>query len=87
MTDKTVTIKLQYPVEFADELIDEITLRRATGKDLRSMKGQNGVADSLALASRLSGCLPAVFDLMDAADVSAVLEEVGNLVAPGRATG
>lgn len=81
---KTVTITLESPVEFNDELISEVVLRRATGKDLRAMKGQNSVADSLTLASRLSGLMPVVFDLMDAADVQAVLEEVGNLLTRGR---
>lgn len=80
----TVTITLEAPVEFSDELIREVVLRRATGKDLRAMKGQNSVADSLTLACRLSGLMPVVFDLMDAADVQAVLEEVGNLLTRGR---
>lgn len=88
MTEKNgVTITLEYPFEFAGDEVTEITLRRATGKDLKSMKGQNGMADSLALAARLSGQLPAVFDLMDGADVTAVLNEVGNLLGPGQRTG
>jgi len=80
-----VTIKLEFPVEFAGDLIEEISLRRATGKDLKAtIKGMAGVGESLALAARLSDQLPAVFDLMDAADVSAVLDEVGKLIQSGR---
>jgi hypothetical protein len=82
------TIELEYPIEFADEEITTIQLRRATGKDLKmAMKGKNDVEDALALAARLSGQLPAVFDLMDAADVTAVLDEVGKLSLRGQATG
>lgn len=89
MTDKTaVTIPLEYPVEFADEEITEIKLRRATGKDLKlTMKGVNAVQDSIALAVRLSGHLPAVFDLMDASDLTEVLSQVGNLLQSGQKTG
>lgn len=83
-TEKTVTIALENSVEFNDERITEVVLRRATGKDLRVMKGQNPIVDSLTLASKLSGLMPVVFDLMDAADVQAVLEEVGNLLTRGR---
>lgn len=89
MIDKVaVTVQLEYPVEFADEEITEIKLRRATGKDLKlTMKGVNAVQDSIALAVRLSGHLPAVFDLMDASDLTEVLSQVGNLLQSGQKTG
>jgi hypothetical protein len=89
MTDKTaVTIQLEYPLEFAEEEITEIKLRRATGKDLKlAMKGVNAVQDSIALAVRLSGHLPAVFDMMDASDLTEVLSQVGNLLQSGQKTG
>lgn len=83
-----VTVQLEYPFEFADEEIVEIKLRRANGKDLKlAMKGVNAVQDSIALACRLSGHLPAVFDLMDASDLTEVLSQVGNLLQSGRTTG
>lgn len=89
MTDNTaVTVKLEYPIEFADEEIVEIKLRRATGKDLKlAMKGNNAVQDSIALAVRLSGHMPAVFDLMDGSDLTEVLSQVGNLLQSGQKTG
>lgn len=88
MTSKAARIELEYPIEFANEEITVIELRRATGKDLKlSMKGKNNMEDALALASRLSGQMPAVFDLMDMADLTAVLDEVGKLSQRGQATG
>ena len=88
MTNKAARIELEYPIEFANEEITIIELRRATGKDLKlSMKGKNNMEDALALASRLSGQMPAVFDLMDMADLTAVLDEVGKLSQRGQATG
>lgn len=89
MSDKTaVTVQLEYPFEFADKEITEINLRRATGKDLKlSMKGTNSVQDSIALAARLSGEVPAVFDAMDGSDLTEVLSQVGNLLQSGQRTG
>lgn len=88
MSNKAATIELEYPIEFAGDEITTIELRRATGKDLKlSMKGKNNMEDALALASRLSGQMPAVFDLMDMADLTAVLDEVGKLSQRGQATG
>lgn len=80
-----VVVDLQYPFEFADDLIDKIELRRPKGKDIKAcVKGVAPVAETMALAARLSGHLPAVFDEMDALDVTAVMEAVGNFMAPGR---
>lgn len=88
MSNKAAKIELEYPIEFAGDEITFIELRRATGKDLKlSMKGKNNMEDALALASRLSGQIPAVFDLMDMADLTAVLDEVGKLSQRGQATG
>jgi len=85
MSNDTVKIQLQYPVEIGEDLIDEISLRRPKGKDLKKfMKGQNSMAESMALAAHLSGQLPVVFDEMDASDLTTVLDEVGNFVTRGR---
>lgn len=88
MSNKAATIELEYPFEFAGDEITTIELRRATGKDLKlCMKGKNDMEDSMALAARLSGHLPAVFDLMDMADLTEVLGAVGKLSQRGQATG
>lgn len=86
MTNNNVTIKLEHPIEIAGDLIEEITLRRPKGKDLKAtMKsGSPGMAESLALAARLSDQLPLVFDEMDGADLTAVLDEVGNFLKRGQ---
>lgn len=85
MTEQTVTVKLSIPVEIGDDLIEEIVLRRPKGKDLKAaMKGTSAFSDSIALAVRLSGQLPVVFDEMDGADLTAVLDAVGNFMQRGQ---
>lgn len=85
MTEQTVTVKLSMPVEIGNDLIEEIVLRRPKGKDLKlSIKGKSDFEDSISLAVRLSGQLPVVFDEMDGADLSAVLDEVGNFMKRGQ---
>lgn len=85
MTSTSVTIKLDHPIEIGNDLIEEITMRRPKGKDMKAcIKGVNNVAESIALAARLSEQLPVVFDEMDGADLTAVLDEVGNFLQRGR---
>lgn len=85
MTNTNVTIKLEHPIEIGNDLIEEITMRRPKGKDMKAcIKGVNNVAESIALAARLSEQLPVVFDEMDGADLTAVLDEVGNFLQRGR---
>lgn len=85
MSQSNVVIQLERPVEIGDDLIEEISLRRPKGKDLKAcIKGQNNVAESIALAARLSGQLPVVFDEMDAADLTEVLDQVGNFLKRGQ---
>lgn len=82
-----IVVALEYPIEFQNEEITEIKLRRATGKDLKMLPGNPTTGDTIKLAARLAGVLPVVFDLMDGADITAVLSEVGNLLQSGQGTG
>jgi len=87
MTKTTVVIKLQTPVEVAGEYIEEITLRRPKGKDMKTLTANAGTGDLMKLAARLSGHLPVVFDEMDGFDVAEVLQQVGNFLTTGPLTG
>lgn len=83
----SVTIKLQTPVEIGNDLIEEITLRRPKGKDMKTLTASAGTGDLMKLAARLSGQLPVVFDEMDGFDVAEVLGQVGNFLTSGPTTG
>lgn len=81
------TIRLQTPVEIGNDLIEEITLRRPKGKDLKTLGANVTQGDLMKLAAKLSGHLPVVFDEMDAYDVTQVMDAVGNFFTSGPATG
>jgi hypothetical protein len=83
----SVTIKLQTPIEVGNDFIEEITLRRPKGKDMKTLTANAGTGDLMKLAARLSGQLPVVFDEMDGYDVAEVLTQVGNFLTSGPTTG
>lgn len=78
------TIKLTYPVEFDNQTIEEITLQRPKGKHLKKMPATPGMNDLLALASRVSGLAPVIFDELDGVDVTAVCEAIGDFLSDGQ---
>jgi len=83
----TVTIKLAKPFEVAGDFIQEITLRRPKGKDMKGLSAAMTTGDLMKMAAKLSNHLPVVFDEMDGFDVTQVLSEVGNFFASGPTTG
>ncbi len=78
------TIKLAYPIEWDGKTLDEIVLQRPKGKHLKKMPGEPGIKDLLALASRVSGLPPMVFDELDGLDVTAVCEAIGDFLSVGQ---
>ena len=62
-----------------EETIQEVTLRRPKAKDLRLLDGQEGnFARSLTLLGALSGLSRPAIDEMDAEDIKALGEIVGD---------
>ena len=68
------TIKLQYPYETADgKKLTELTLRRATVKDLKKVgKSDNAAESEVVFFASLLGLIPEDLDAMDAADYKAI---------------
>lgn len=76
-TAKTVTIKLDDPVEFEGATHDEITLRRLKGKDIKKLdRYEEGSEQAFFLMAELSGWPPEAFDDMDAADIEKVTSAI-----------
>ena len=71
-----VTVHLDYPIEYGDETITEVTLRRAKGKDVKALPPEPGVSDLLNLAGKLGGLMPKVLDELDASDAMKLVEVV-----------
>jgi len=81
--DRYTTYKLQFPVEYGDELITELKIRRPQGKHLRKLK-LNALEDVevvLDLLASLSGQPPQVIDLMEGQDIMAVMEVMGDFLS------
>lgn len=78
------TIKLAYPVEFDQKVFDEITLQRPKGKHLKKMPSEPSMKDLLALASRVSGVPPLVFEELDGVDVTNICEAIGDFLTDGQ---
>jgi hypothetical protein len=81
--DRYTTYKLQFPVEYGDDLITELKIRRPQGKHLRGLKlnALDEVDVALDLFGSLSGQPPRVIDLIEAEDITAVMEVLGNFLS------
>lgn len=87
---KPVTLSFRRGADVRAETFDALTFRRLTGADMRAVMAAGNEAAIVAMqrSSDLSVVkFNAVFDRMDAADVSAASEVVGFLVTGGRTTG
>jgi hypothetical protein len=81
------TITLKHPFQFGDRTVAELTLQRLKGKHLRKLPARPAMDDLLGLASKSAGEAPAVLDEMDAEDVMAVTEVIGDFLGGIEKTG
>lgn len=80
-------LKLKSPVQYGQELIAELKIRKPKAKDIRKLPQSPNTGDILDLAGRLCGQPPSMIDELDLEDTSALLEIVGNFMEPGQTTG
>lgn len=70
--------KLTNPIKWGNEIISELVFREIVAKDLRSIKlSSMQFGDILDLAAKLSGHPPSVLDQLSMADVTGVVQNVG----------
>lgn len=81
------TVQLKHPFTFGEREVTEITLDRLKGKHIRKMGASPTVDDLLSLASKSAKEPPALFDEMDAEDVFAVTEVIGDFLGGSQPTG
>jgi|AVFP01.1.fsa_nt_gi hypothetical protein len=80
-TVKDVTIvKLDDPIEWGDETISEIKLKKPRGKHIKNLGDDIKVGDMLKIASKVSGVSMGVFDELSSSDCMKVAEAVGELL-------
>jgi len=83
----TVTVELAYPIEWGEETITAIELRRPKAKDIEHLAGSPSMKDLLLVAGKISGKVPRLIQELDATDALKLCEVVGDFLDTGRATG
>ncbi len=70
MSNRTETIKLEFPIQLADRLLEEVTMRRPTMLDLRKhpVSGPGDIGGEMKQLGALCDLRVEEMDLMDAAD-------------------
>ncbi len=73
---KTETIKLEFPIQLADRLLEEVTMRRPTMLDLRKhpVKGIGDITGEMKQMCALTGLRLEEMDMMDSADYARLQE-------------
>lgn len=67
-----IPVRLKYPIEYGQEVITELKLRRAKGREYRMFhSGEPSMSDMLDLLGKLCGQAPSVIDELDGEDIEA----------------
>lgn len=82
-----IVVKLQHPIEYGSEMIYELKLRRAKGKEYRAFHGGDPSMDEmLDLLGKLSGQPPSVIDELDGDDIEGAFEAMAKCLPSSRKT-
>lgn len=82
-----LTLKLEYPVEYGEELISELRLPRPKGKHFRQFNMEEAsMSDMMDMLGKLAGQPPSVIDELDFSDLQRGFETMGKLLQPSPAT-
>lgn len=75
-SNRTRTVQLDYPVQLADRLLSEITIRRMKVGDLIEcpIAGASDVKGELRLVARLCGMVPEELESIDISDYAKLQE-------------
>ena len=73
-------VKLDYPVEWGEDIITEICIKRPRGKHIKNLGDGVKLNDLLKIASKCSGTSMGVFEEMASPDVMKVADAVGDLL-------
>lgn len=77
MENKSVVIKLEYPVQLADRTLNEVTIRRPTLGDLLDypIRDTSDLDGEMKLYSRLCDLVPDEMRLLDMADYTKIQKQ------------
>ena len=85
--DGTVTVKLEYPVEFGDEKITHFTFKRPKAKHMMNLTSDPKFGELIQLAGKIAGYPQSVMKELDGADVATIAGVVGDFLEHGQRTG
>lgn len=72
--------KLTYPIEWGDEMIETITLKRPKAKHIAHLSEKSGLGDILRVISKVSGHSQAIINELDGQDATALADLMGELL-------
>jgi len=83
--EENTVIKLAHPVQWGDDSITEVTVRRPKGKDLKGLKNvAQNMDDQLKLIARLIGQPEGFVGELDlATDLTAIMQKVADFLPDG----
>lgn len=78
------TIQLQHPVEYAEERVSEVTVRRPKGKDMKGLRNlKESMDDQMRLLARLIGKPDSFVGELDMVDLNAIMQKVSDFLPDG----
>lgn len=86
-TPSTVTLKLSTPVEFGDELIEQLEFKKPTAGDIENLGTDAKMKDMLQIGARCARQPYSVIRKLSAQDAIRVVEVVGDFLDSGPAIG
>jgi hypothetical protein len=85
--NRSVTVKLKYPVKWGEETISEITINPPKAGHIEHLGKDVTMKDLLTIASKCSGIAYTAIKELDSVDAMKVSEVVGDFLGTGRETG
>lgn len=85
--NSSVVVKLKHPVDWGDEVIKELTLRRPLAGDIEDMGSDPKMKDFMKIAHKISRQPPAFIKKLAAIDMVSITEVIGDFLGSGPETG
>lgn len=82
-----VAVDLESPIDFGEERIEKIVIKRPKAKHFKNLGGEPKLGDLLAIAAKCSGQPPSLFDEMDMSDAMKVIGVINSFLPDGQEIG
>jgi len=84
---KEVTLKLEEPIEWGSEMIEELVLKRPTAKDIEHLSSNPTMKELMTIGANCARQPIAMIRKMDGGDAMALVEIVGDFLENSRRIG